>query len=725
MTEFLSRPLARELGEKSAKPLAKLGLETVGDLLKHIPRRYYRRGDLTNLDILPLREHVTVVARVLDVRQRTMNSRRGVILQATIGDASSEMLLTFFGKHPGSVAGFVKRLQVGEEGLFSGVVSNYQGKRQLTHPDFEMLSEGVDLDAAIERRLQPVPIYPATSSVPSWKTAGAVRMVLATLRPEEVPDIVPAAVRARYGLLGAHEALVKVHQPETEQDWRAGRATLIFEEAFLLLAVLARRRAEVESHRAIPRPRQQDGLLAAFDARLPYPLTGAQQRVGEVLAEGLEQDRPMQRLLQGDVGSGKTLVALRAMLHVVDAGGQAALLAPTEVLAQQHLRSITHLLGDLATAGTLLAPETSTSVHLLTAALTAAERRRTLAAIASGDAGIVVGTHALLGEHVMFTDLGLVVVDEQHRFGVEQRDLLRDRGDVMAHSLVMTATPIPRTVAMTVFGDLEVATLDEMPAGRPPIDTFLVDWNKENWVARVWERCREAVAAGGRVYVVCPRIDATTAEDDAVTPEGAGDRPPAAVVEWVDRLREEPALAGIAIGMLHGRMSVDAKDRAMADFASGETPVLVSTTVVEVGVDVPAATVMVILDADRFGLSQLHQLRGRIGRGTAPSVCFALADAPDATERLEAFASTRDGFALADKDLELRREGDVLGAAQSGVASSLVSLRVVRDRDVIERARDAVADLVASDPTFATCPDLAEAVAAVEATSEAQFLSRA
>lgn len=725
MTGLLDRPLGREIGEKSAKQLAKLSIHTVGDLLTHYPRRYYTRGDMTDIGSLSLGDHVTVLARVLDVRQRSMHSKRGVILQATIGNGITELLLTFFAKHPGALAGHLKRLGVGEEGLFSGVVSEYQGRRQLTHPDFEMLDETRDVAEAIDARMRPVPVYPATASLPTWRIANAVDAVIRLVHEEDLLDIIPPAVRRAHLLLTPFEALYGAHQPETHSDWQTARRTIAFEEAFLLLAVLARRRAEAATHRAVPRPRRAGGILEAFDARLPYELTGAQQRAGEILADGLEAEHPTQRLLQGEVGSGKTLVALRAMLQVVDAGGQAVLLAPTEVLAQQHLRSITHLLGDLGAGGMLGAPENATAVRLLTAALTASERRHTLADIASGEAGIVVGTHALLGEHVMFADLGLVVVDEQHRFGVEQRDLLRDRGEVHAHSLVMTATPIPRTVAMTVFGDLEVVTLDELPAGRPPVETFLVDWDKENWVRRVWARCAEEVAKGGRVYVVCPRIDATAAEDNAEAPEGASDRPTAAVLEWVERLQQEPALTGIGVGMLHGRMSTDAKDRAMAEFAAGTTPVLVSTTVVEVGVDVPEATAMVILDADHFGLSQLHQLRGRIGRGTAPSVCFALAEAPEANERLAAFAASRDGFALADKDLELRREGDVLGSAQSGGMSSLVSLRVIRDRELIEEARGAVEGLAEKDPTFAEYPELAAAIARVEETQEGEFLSRA
>lgn len=708
---FLDQRLSRVLGDRSAKALGRMGLATVEDLVRHYPRRYQDRGRFTHLGGLPLGDHVTVMARVQDVTMRTMRSRRGAILNATISDGTDELLLTFFAKHEGALTGYRKRLAPGAVGLFTGTVSDYRGRRQLLHPDFEMLDEDADGTEAIERHMRPVPIYPATAALPTWSIRRAVGTVLRVLRPEDVPDLVPPDVRAAEHLLGAREALELVHDPPDEAAWERARHTLRFEEAFVLQTALIRRRERVRARHIPPRPGTDDGVLAAFDARLPFALTAGQRAVGAEIAADLAREVPMQRLLQGEVGSGKTVVALRAMLQVVDSGGQAALLAPTEVLAHQHHRSITALLGTLAMGGL----GGGTRVEILTAALPARQRTRALAAIAAGEAGIVVGTHALLSEHVRFDDLGLVVVDEQHRFGVEQRDVLRTRE--LAHSLVMTATPIPRTVAMTVFGDLEVSTLAELPAGRPDVATFLVPREREAWMRRVWQRCAEEAAGGGRVYVVCPRIDAS---------EEGEDQGPATVVETLEGLRAEPALAGVALGMLHGRMSTEAKDRAMEDFARGVTPLLVATTVVEVGVDVTEATVIVILDADRFGLSQLHQLRGRIGRGTRPGMCFAVSRLleGDTGRRLEAFAASRDGFALAETDLELRREGDVLGAAQSGTTSSLANLRVLADRELIGRARSHAVELLARDPELAASPALAAALDRLEDSGLGDYIER-
>ena len=507
-----------------------------------------------------------------------------------------------------------------------------------------------------------------------------------------------------------------------------------FEEAFVLQAALARRRAEVARLPATPRPARPDGLLAGFDARLPFTLTAGQNAVAAELGAELARSQPMQRLLQGEVGSGKTVVALRAMLQVVDAGGQAALLAPTEVLAAQHLRSVTGMLGPLAEAGMLGGSAVATRVALLTGSQGAAARRSALLDAASGAAGIVIGTHALLSEGVQFAELGLVVVDEQHRFGVEQRDALRSKADGTPHLLVMTATPIPRTVAMTTFGDLEVSTLREIPAGRSPVTTHVVPSGNPAWLARVWSRAREAVEKGHRVYVVCPRISAddepTSGSPDAATTATAAAAAPdiAAVVEVADRLRSRPELAGAAVGVLHGRLSAEERDRAMADFASGKVGVLVATTVIEVGVDVPEATLMVVLDADRFGLSQLHQLRGRVGRGADPGLCLLVSGADPASpagERLAALAATTDGFELARLDLRQRREGDVLGAAQSGRGSSLRLLRVIEDADVIADAREEATTLVGADPDLLDHPALAGAIARALDAERQGFLDRA
>jgi ATP-dependent DNA helicase RecG len=511
-----------------------------------------------------------------------------------------------------------------------------------------------------------------------------------------------------------------------------GRRRLRYEVAFVLQAALLRRRAAAAALVTTPRRPRPGGLLETFDARLPFALTAGQREVGEQLAAELAGTSPMHRLLQGDVGSGKTVVALRAMLAVVDSGGQAALLAPTEVLAVQHHRSITAMLGDLAEAGLLGGSEVGTRVGLLTGSQSVGTRREQLLRAASGEAGIVVGTHALLQEHVQFADLGLVVVDEQHRFGVEQRDALRAKGATPPHLLVMTATPIPRTVAMTVFGDLTTSTLTELPAGRSPITTHVVPGDSERWVDRTWQRVREEVDAGHQAFVVCPRIgdDLGAEPDDGDAPaddEGEVRRPPLAAVEVLEQLAGLPALEGVRLGLLHGRLPAEEREATMAAFAAGRVDVLVATTVIEVGVDVPNATVMVVLDADRFGISQLHQLRGRIGRGSAPGLALLVTEAAEGTparERLSVVAGTTDGFELARADLEQRREGDVLGAAQSGFRSSLRLLRVLRDEDLIAEAREDAAAVVDADPDLAAHPALAGAIEVLAGAGREEFLER-
>lgn len=741
---LLLRPLTRVVGAKTAGALAGLGVHTVGDLLRHYPRRYTSPGAMTDMRELRVGEHVTVMARVRQATVRTMRSRGGAVLEAVVTDDVRTLSLTFFAKHANRLRHHESRLLPGRVGLFTGTVGRYRGNAQLVHPDYTII--GVDADdeaAALAEASRPIPIYPASAAIPSWRVSAAVRTVLDPLQPHEVPDPLPEDVRRRRKLLDLHTALRALHEPRTPDDWRRAQERLRYEEAFVLQAALARRRREVAEQAAVARPGAPDGLLAAFDQRLPFVLTDAQRYVGEQIAEDLAQPRPMQRLLQGEVGSGKTVVALRAMLQVVDSGGQAALLAPTEVLAAQHLRTLRNLLGPLAEEGMLGGAEVATRVALLTGSQGAAARKAALLDAASGRAGIVVGTHALLGETVQFADLGLVVVDEQHRFGVEQRDELRTRGGVPPHLLVMTATPIPRTVAMTVFGDLEISTMVEVPSGRAGVATHVVPAQNPAWLARTWQRVREEVDAGHRVYVVCPRIDPgegeTAAEtDDADLVDGSADgllfdeetrrRPLRAVLEVAEELRGMPVLAGVGVGVLHGRMPAAEKDEVMARFASGDLGVLVSTTVIEVGVDVPEATVMVVLDADRFGLSQLHQLRGRVGRGSAPGLCLlvsAASEGSDAATRVETLASTTDGLRIAQVDLELRREGDVLGASQSGAGSSLRLLRVLRDAEVIVQARDDADAVVMTDPTLAGHPELALAIETWLDPLREEFLERA
>ena len=713
----LDKTVVKAFGAKEAKSLQGLGLRTVGDLLRHYPRRYGHRGELTDLATLALGEHVTVVA---DVESATVRPTRAgkSLLEASITDGRGRLRVAIFAGHPARLRWHEGKLVPGRRGLFSGVVSEYKGHLQFLHPDFEMFDPDDEAQAR-EEAGWPIPIYPASQSLQSWQIRRAVRHELDGLSEADVADPLPPGLRAAHRLPSLLEALRLVHVPQEDADWRRGRHRLRFEEAFVLQAELARRRARAAGQAAVRRPGTSGGLLDAFDARLPFTLTAGQREVGEQIARELGAPHPMRRLLQGEVGSGKTVVALRAMLQVIDSGGQAALLAPTEVLAAQHARTLRALLGDLAEGGFLGGADQATRVALLTGSLPAAARRAALTDAAGGAAGIVVGTHALLNPDVQFADLGLVVVDEQHRFGVEQRDVLRARGEVDPHLLVMTATPIPRTVAMTVFGDLETSVLREVPAGRSGVRTFMAAARRENYVARTWALVREQVDSGGRAFVVCPRISADDDErgdDDAdllTDDEAAPRRPLRAVLEVAEELRARPELRGVAIGLLHGRMPSEDKDRALAAFASGQTPVLVTTTVIEVGVDVPAATAMVILDADRFGLSQLHQLRGRVGRGSAPGVCLLVSYAEEGTPawtRLETLARTTDGFALAAADLELRREGDVLGAAQSGAGSSLRLLRVARDADLIEQARGEATALVAADPELAGWPALTDAI---------------
>jgi ATP-dependent DNA helicase RecG len=722
--------LEAAVGAKSAKALAgALDLHTVGDLVRYFPRRYAERGELTDIAGLEIGEHATVMARVQSFNERRMRQRSGWISEVVITDGNRTLECTFFNQRHHKRA-----LTPGTNALFAGKVSRYRNKLQLTNPDYQLLTEEVDGDdvgaaaETVEKFTGLIPVYPAAASIQSWQVAKCVRQVLSML--DEIEDPMPEDLRHRRGLSNYDDAIRKIH---TASDWpgvHAARERLKWDEAMAVQLALAQRR-----HGAITRPapeckRRDDGLLAAFDKRLPFTLTAGQQEVGEAIAADLEVAHPMNRLLQGEVGSGKTIVALRAMLQVVDAGRQAALLAPTEVLAAQHARSLTNMLGDLAMAGELGAAEQATRITLLTGSLPAAQRKQALLDAASGAAGIVVGTHALIQDTVQFADLGFVVVDEQHRFGVEQRDALRTRAgeNSSPHVLVMTATPIPRTVAMTVYGDLETSSLRELPAGRSPISTAVVPAaEKPAWLERAWQRIREEVAAGHQAYVVCPRIGDQESAEDVTTDNDDGRRPPLSVVEVAEMLAEGP-LKGLRLALLHGRMPADDKDAVMRAFAAGEVDVLVATTVVEVGVDVPNSTAMVIMDADRFGVSQLHQLRGRVGRGKAAGVCLLVTETLGGTatrERLDAVASTLDGFELARVDLEMRREGDILGATQSGKRSALKLLSLLRDEELIAEARTEAQELVARSPDLAEFPGLASMVASLVSGTKAEYLEKA
>lgn len=728
MDDPLATRLASVVGGRTATALAKaLDLHTVGDLVRHYPRRYAERGELSDLGALRDGESVTVLAEIVEVTRRPMRQRRGSILEATISDGSHRLSLTFFNQ-----AWRERELVVGRRGLFSGQVGSFRGVRQLTHPELLLLPLGVDDDpeatAAFAGAL--IPIYPAGGSVTTWQVQSSVRLALDHVR--DLADPLPADVRSQHGLPALSDALRMVHQPSSRAEAEAARHRLAFEEAFTLQVVLAQRRLEIAALPAIRRAPETRPLLEAFDAALPFTLTAGQQEVGSRIDADLGREHPMHLLLHGEVGSGKTLVALRAMLTVVDAGGQAALLAPTEVLAAQHHRSISALLGPLALAGQLGGAADATRVTLLTGSLPAAQRRRALLDLVTGEAGIVVGTHALIEEGVEFHDLALVVVDEQHRFGVEQRAALAAKAPdgSRPHVLVMTATPIPRTVAMTVFGDIEVATLTELPARRAGIATHVVPVREQpRLVERTWERVREEVAAGHRVFVVCPRIDGDEPEDGSDPDEA--DSPSAAAVVPLARALAEGPLAGLRVGILHGRLSADEKDDVMRRFSGDDhdaLDVLVATTVIEVGVDVPRATVMVVMDADRFGISQLHQLRGRVGRGELPGLCLLLTSAEAGTlarERLDAVASTTDGFALSELDLRMRREGDVLGSLQSGRRSSLRLLEVSRHGDLIALARQEAIAVAGRDPDLRGEPALRRVVADLRADEHSDFLEKA
>ncbi len=701
----LDTPLVKAVGDRTAKALAdKLQLETVGDLLHHYPFRYFVRGALTSLDELEVGVHVTVLARVQSAN--VVTSRNGKKLgKVVVTDGRGTLDLTFFGR----VADWqVKRLQPGGEHLFAGVVSVFNSRRQLTHPEIFLGSD----DKALEMAGAILPIYPAAAGVDTMTLAKCVATVLPTVDLDDDP--LPLDLRLAHDLMGLREALECVHTPVDTTDVPAAQRRLKWDESLVLQTVLARRRAELERQGGTPRGGVIGGLLDSFDTQVPWPLTHGQHEVGKAIATDLARPHPMHRLLQGEVGSGKTIVALRAMLTVVDSGGQAALLAPTEVLAQQHARSLRELLGPLATAGQLGSPEVSTRVALLTGSVLGAARKTALEEIASGEAGIVVGTHALMSEGVTFADLGLVVVDEQHRFGVEQREALRAKGS-HPHVLVMTATPIPRTVAMTVYGDLEVSTLRELPRGRSPITTRLVQTRTEGF-KQAMDLIRQEVSEGRQAFVVCARIgDEPTEVED----------PPLSVLDVVPVLHQH-YLPGLRIEALHGRMTSEAKDEVMTRFSGGDIEVLVATTVIEVGVDVPNATVMVVMDAERFGLSQLHQLRGRVGRGGNAGTCYLATKVGRGTgvwERLSAVVETTDGFALSEKDLELRKEGDVLGRDQSGGRTSLRFLGL-SDLDVVEATREAAQRLVAEDPDLSQHPALRDAVESVHRQSQS-FIEKA
>ena len=691
----LETKLRSVIGDRTAKVVeSELGYVTVGEFIHHYPRRYVRRGELTNISELREGEEATVLAKVHAVNSRKIPSKSGksgkrsVIVEVIIEDnLRNKISLTFFNQ-----AWREREMRVGRQGLFAGKIGTFKGKRQLAHPELEWLPGDSDVEDAIEAFADKyLPIYPATGKFPSWKIAKALEIVIDSI--DQIEEFLPNNIKEVYGFPTLSDALKEVHRPTNLESAELAKRRLTFDEAYLLQLTMLKRKRDLSKIHTISRVARTSGALSEFDKKLPFNLTPGQILVSNEIFEDLMATQPMHRLLQGEVGSGKTIVALRAALHVIDSNAQVALLAPTEVLAQQHFQTITKQLGDLATKGRLGAPDNAIEIALLTGSLGAQEKREIHERTKRGEIDLLIGTHALLADAVGFKDLGLVIVDEQHRFGVEQRDALRAKAEFPPHLLVMTATPIPRTVAITVFGDLDISTLSELPLGRTPITTHLVNAkSKPTYVDRAWQRIKEEIAEGRQAYVVAPRISAGTPEDSDVDfLFGEESKQIFAVSELAPELATGP-LKGLKVAELHGKLSAEEKEATMQAFSLGKIDVLVATSVIEVGVDVPNATVMVIMDADRFGISQLHQLRGRIGRGENPGLCLLVTNMPEeslAYERLEAVANTLDGFELAKVDLEQRREGDVLGVAQSGSRSRLKLLRVLRDEEIINQARSA------------------------------------
>ena len=711
MTFQLNTSLTIALGAKTAQSLKKsFDMHTVEDLLRHFPRRYAKRGELTPMDSLQLDENVTVMAEIQSVKKRPMQKKRGHILEVSVTDGSASLTLTFFNQDWRE-----RDLRPGRMGLFSGKISSYQNKRQLAHPIYLLAPDNEDLDPeAIETFARPlIPVYPATSTMPTWRIEKMLSLVLDGLS-ESIDDGLDAEIVGQYSFYSLFESFQKLHRPSTLEEVEAAKQRFVFLEALQYQLILLRNRALYAKANAKPVTAGANSLLATFDADLPFELTQGQLRVCDEIFGDLAQPHPMHRLLQGEVGSGKTVCALRSMLRVIEGGGQAALLAPTEVLAWQHFRSISALL-----------PQ-NINVTLLTGSMKAASVRNALESIADGSSNIVIGTHSLIQDRVEFQNLELVVIDEQHRFGVEQRAALASKAPagLRPHVLVMTATPIPRTVAMTVFGDLDISTLQELPQGRKQIETFVVDMNaKPHHVERAWNRIIEEVSHGFQAYVVCPKISPKVSEEqDAESNESHLND-----VEGVMKYLSHGPLKSLRLAQLHGRMTSDEKETTMQAFTLREIDVLIATTVIEVGVDVKSATVMVIMDADNFGISQLHQLRGRVGRGEHPGLCLLMTKAdPDSSSRirLDAVASTLDGFKLSEVDLEQRREGNVLGSQQSGVRSSLRLLRVLRDEFIIESARSWAQSILEKDPDLTSHQQLRMSILALENQSEAEYLEK-
>jgi ATP-dependent DNA helicase RecG len=668
----LGTPLAKAPGVSAA--LAKaleegFGYRTIRDLLEHYPRRYLTRGELTDLAHAKKGAEVTLVGTVRNLAKK-MPRRNLRILEVRVADDSGAWVCTWFNQ-----PWHAQKLTVGTVAAFSGKLAWKAGRLGMANPGYEVLREGDDPEGFAN---EVIPVYPASKEISSGRLRRAVGALLD--RFGDVPDFVPEPLRRTHGLPDRAAALEAIHRPADRKEATRARDRLVYDELFVLQVGLALRRRAQEAGQHGQALQTDGDLTKRLLASLPFQPTGAQSRVMSEIGADLSSSKPMHRLLQGEVGSGKTLIALWALLCAVQSGMQGAIMAPTEVLADQHGINLRSLLEPLGEGGGLFG---GPRVEVLTAGVTGAARQRVLEGVAAGEVDLLVGTHALLSEGVEFRKLGVIVVDEQHRFGVHQRVRLREKGD-SPHVLIMTATPIPRTLALTLYGDLDVSTLDELPPGRTPIATHVVaDATLRD---RAYQRVREEVAAGHQAYVVCALKD----ESDKVEVRSAKAE--------AERLRAE-VFPDLRVGLVYGDMPAREKEATMDRFRAGEVDVLVSTTVIEVGVDVPNATVMLIEDADRFGLSQLHQLRGRVGRGRAPGLCILFADplTDEGRARMDAIARTNDGFELANEDLRIRGEGTVFDARQSGL-SDLKLARLIEDFDWVQRARRDAFALVDADP---------------------------
>ena len=688
------------MAPKLAAALAGLEIRTVLDLLQHYPRRYIDRTRQTSVADLVAGQDTTVVGTVERVSSRRTRQRRRLV-EAVISDATGALRLTFFNQ-PWQE----QDLQPGRAVVVFGRPDTYRGALQMINPVVDLVGD---------RTGRIIPVYPQSekAGVRTWQLASLVDGALNRCEERRIADPVPVGLQRQFGLVERHTAMNWIHRPDSMEESVQARRRLVFDELLRVQLELVRRKRRLERHTAGLSHAVGGELVDRFLSRLPFPLTGAQERVIDEIAGDLAKPHPMHRLMQGDVGAGKTVVALCALLTAVQGGFQGALMAPTEVLAEQHYDTMVSLLGDLTVSDeSRLGGERPLRVELLSGSQGAADRRRASDGLATGDVDIVVGTHALISEGLEYRALGVVVIDEQHRFGVEQRAVLRDRGpgSVMPDLLVMTATPIPRTAAMTVYGDLDVSVLDELPAGRLPVATSWARGPLEE--AQVWEAVRAAVSGGRQAYVVCPVIE----ESEALAVRS--------VTETYDLLAGDGGeLAALRVGLLHGRVSPAEKEATMELFRSGALDVLVATTVIEVGVDVPNATVMVVIDAGRFGIAQLHQLRGRVGRARLESSCYLVGEAAtaEAEARLNAVVDSNDGFDLAEVDLELRGEGTIMGERQKGRNDlKLASLR--RDKKWVERARTSAIDMIDADAELSEHPALLDEIEFVLGSDDIEYL---